>query len=80
MKELSPDAVFVSIPEPLPVGTTVTLKIGDAAREARVEDVVESADPTAVGMRVRWGGAAPAARPVPAQGTRTVEGMVFETP
>ena len=60
VKELGPDAAFVGISEPLPVGTLVTLKIGDAVREARVDDVVESSEPTAVGMRVRWGGAAPA--------------------
>jgi 2-oxoglutarate dehydrogenase E2 component (dihydrolipoamide succinyltransferase) len=66
LKELGPDAIFVGMPEPLPVGTLISLKIGDATREARVEDVVESAEPTAVGMRVRWGAAAPAARPAPA--------------
>jgi pyruvate dehydrogenase E2 component (dihydrolipoamide acetyltransferase) len=66
LKELGPDAAFVGLPEPLPVGTLVTLKIGDAVREARVDDVVESAEPTAVGMRIRWGGTAPVARPAPA--------------
>lgn len=65
MKELGPDAIFVGIPEPLPVGTLVTLKIGDVVREARVDDVVESAEPSAAGMRVRFGGA-PAAKAVPA--------------
>jgi hypothetical protein len=66
VKDLGPDAAFVGIPEPLPVGTLVTLKIGDAVREARVDDVVESADATAVGMRVRWGGAAETSRSAPA--------------
>jgi hypothetical protein len=62
LKEL-PDAAFVSVSEPLPVGTLVSLKIGDAVREARVDEVLESADPTVAGMRVRWGGARTAAAP-----------------
>jgi hypothetical protein len=66
VKDLGPDAAFVGIPEPLPVGTLVTLKIGDAVREARVDDVVESSDATAVGMRVRWGGGAETSRSAPA--------------
>ena len=61
--ELGPDAAFVGISEPLPVGTLVTLKIGDVVREAWVDEVVESSEPSAVGMRVRWGASAPAARP-----------------
>jgi hypothetical protein len=65
VKELGPDAAFVGLSEPLPVGTRVTLKIGDEVREARVDEVVESAEPTVVGMRVRWGGAAAATRPAP---------------
>jgi hypothetical protein len=46
------EALFLGISEPLPVGTLVTLKIGDVVREARVDEVVEAADPSAVGMRV----------------------------
>jgi hypothetical protein len=63
---LGAGSAFVGVPEPLPVGTLVTLKIGDAVYEARVDDVVESSEPTAVGMRVSWGGAprAPAPRVV----------------
>jgi hypothetical protein len=60
VRELGPDAAFVGISEPLPVGTLVTLKIGDAVREAWVDEVVESSEPSAVGMRVRWGASAPA--------------------
>ncbi|HVU51355.1 MAG TPA: hypothetical protein VHL80_11745 [Polyangia bacterium] len=67
VKELGEDAIFVGIPDPLPVGTPVTLKIGDAIREARVDDVVESAEPSAAGMRLRFGAAAPAARTAPPQ-------------
>jgi hypothetical protein len=57
VKELGPEAAFVSVPEPMPVGTLLTLKIGDSVRQARVEEVVEAAEPTVVGMRVSWGGA-----------------------
>jgi hypothetical protein len=66
-RDLGEDGAFVGIAEPLPVGTSVTLKIGDAVREGRVDEVVESADPSVVGMRVSWGGAArtlPATKPV----------------
>ena len=57
-RDLGEDGAFVGVAEPLPVGTSVTLKIGEAVREGRVVEVLESADPSVVGMRVRWGGAA----------------------
>jgi hypothetical protein len=66
-RDLGEGGAFVGVAEPLPVGTNVTVKIGDAVREGRVDEVVESADPAVVGMRVSWGGAArtlPAAKPV----------------
>jgi len=66
VKDLGPEAAFVGIPEPLPVGTLVTLKIGDVIRQARVDEVVESAEPATAGMRVGWGGAAVAPRPTAA--------------
>jgi hypothetical protein len=66
LRDQGAEGTFVGIPEPLPVGTLVTLKIGESVREARVDEVVESADASAVGMHVRWGNAAPAARPAPA--------------
>jgi hypothetical protein len=69
-RDLGDDGTFVGIAEPMPVGTTVTLKIGDVVREGHVDEVVESADPNAVGMRVRWGGVARTAassRPAPAK-------------
>jgi hypothetical protein len=68
-RDLGEGGAFVGIAEPLPVGTSVTLKIGDAVREGRVDEVVESADPAVVGMRVSWGEAArtlPAPAPVAA--------------
>jgi hypothetical protein len=62
VRDLGEEGAFVALPEPLPVGTTVTLKIDDVARSAIVEEVVESAEPSAAGMRVRWGAAVPMAR------------------
>lgn len=61
------DGAFVGFPEPLPVGTRLTLKIGEAVRDARVEEVVESPDPAVAGMRVRFiaEGAAAAAADLP---------------
>ena len=68
VRDLGEEGAFVGIAEPMPVGTAVTLKIGDAVREGRVDEVVESSDPATVGMRVRWGGvarSAPAPTAVP---------------
>jgi len=65
VKDLGVASAFVGVSEPLPVGTLVTLKIGDAVHEARVDDVVESSEPTSVGMRVSWGGGARAPEPAP---------------
>jgi|SRR5579863_10359977 len=59
--EAASGRAFVGILEPLPVGTRLTLKTGEAVREARVEEVVESSEPAVAGMRVHWGEASPAA-------------------
>jgi hypothetical protein len=63
VRELDEDGgfvtAFVSLAEPMPVGTAVTLTIGEDVRSAIVEEVVESAEPAAVGMRVRWGAGSP---------------------
>jgi hypothetical protein len=62
---------FLAFAEPLPTGTRVELR-GEGLRQvARVEDVIESADPAVTGMRVRFvaeGAAEPmvAAAPAPA--------------
>jgi hypothetical protein len=67
-RDLGAEGAFVGIAEPMPVGTAVTLTIGETIRPAIVDAVVESADASAVGMRVRWGGAAaPAPRSEPAK-------------
>ncbi|HVZ75599.1 MAG TPA: hypothetical protein VHJ20_24670 [Polyangia bacterium] len=52
VRGLDAHGAFIGLPEPLPVGTIVTLKLAEGSKEARVEEVVESADPNAVGMRV----------------------------
>jgi hypothetical protein len=63
---------FVVFSEPLPVGTALLLKIDDQEKlqPARVTEVVESADASAAGMRVRFVSAAeeraPAPKPAPA--------------
>src|SRR4029079_4326836 len=58
---------FLVFSEPLPVGTSLTLKIDEKEQPAVVTEVVESADASAAGMRVRFGTAAaktaPASRP-----------------
>jgi hypothetical protein len=59
--------MFVGISEPLPVGTLVTLKVGDALREALVAEVIEAADPSSVGMRVSFDVGARAVAPAPSQ-------------
>jgi pyruvate dehydrogenase E2 component (dihydrolipoyllysine-residue acetyltransferase) len=72
LRDQGAEGTFVGIPEPLPVGTLVTLKIGDEVRQARVDEVVESAEPNAVGMRVHFRdprAATPAPRPTPAAAT-----------
>jgi hypothetical protein len=45
---------FINLGEPMPVGTLLTLRLSDSIKEARVEDVIESVDPTVAGMRVRF--------------------------
>jgi hypothetical protein len=54
VRDLDDRGAFVTFSEPLPVGTVVTLRLGDTIKEARVDQVVESADPAAAGMRVRF--------------------------
>jgi hypothetical protein len=56
---------FINLGEPLPVGTLLTLKLSDSIKEARVEDVIESVDPTVAGMRVRFLSSKPAERSGP---------------
>ena len=78
VRELDTRGLFLGITEPLPVGTPVTLKIGDESVEGKVASVAESQELARAGMRVRFldpsaaalfgtpGAAAPEAEPPPA--------------
>src|SRR4051812_24855974 len=52
-------SVFLGISDPMPVGTTLSLKIDEQIVEGRVQQVTESPEPSRCGMRVRL--ASPAA-------------------
>jgi hypothetical protein len=80
--EIDESSLFLPVPDPLPVGTKVSLKLGDRAVEGRVIGVSESSEPSKCGMKIRVGGAvgsvavsaaaAPAAMPsaeMPAEGS-----------
>ena len=54
VRDYSPTGVFVGISDPMPVGTMLSLKVGEQLTDGRVEQVVESADPTSAGMRIRF--------------------------
>lgn len=56
--EIDEGGLFLPVPDPLPVGTKVTLKIDDRPVDGRVISVSESADPAKCGMKIRIGGAA----------------------
>jgi len=59
------NSLFVSVPDPLPVGTKIGLKVDDRALEGRVIGVAESADSAKCGMKIRIGSAASAAAAAP---------------
>jgi hypothetical protein len=52
------ESLFVPVPDPLPVGTKVGIKIDDRMLDGRVIAVAESTDSAKCGMKVRIGGAA----------------------
>jgi hypothetical protein len=60
VRDLDASGAFVVFAEPLPVGTVLSLKIGEGFRDARVGEVIESADAAAAGMRVVFTSAPPA--------------------
>jgi hypothetical protein len=67
--DIDESSLFLPIPDPLPVGTKVSLKLDDRAVEGRVIGVSESSEPSKCGMKVQIGGAgsaAPAAVAAPA--------------
>lgn len=61
VRELDTQGLFLGITEPMPVGTVVTLKIGDRAVQAKVAGVAESQELARAGMRVRFADPASAA-------------------
>lgn len=61
VRELDTRGLFLGITEPLPVGTAVTLKIGDESVAGKVSAVAESQELARAGMRVRFADPASAA-------------------
>jgi hypothetical protein len=55
--ESGENSVFVPVPDPLPVGTKVGLKIDDRTLDGRVIAVAESTESSKCGMKIRIGGA-----------------------
>jgi hypothetical protein len=55
VRELDTKGLFLGVTDPLPVGTDVTLKVGDRVVEGKVASVQESQDTAQSGMRVRFG-------------------------
>jgi hypothetical protein len=66
LRDRTDTGVFVVFGEPLPVGTALVLKIDEKDQNARVTEVVESADASAAGMKVRFVKAGEKAAPSPA--------------
>ena len=64
--EIDENGLFLPLPDPLPVGTRLNLKIDGRAADARVIAVSESAEPGKAGMKVRIGPAGAAAVPAAA--------------
>jgi len=54
VRELDTQGLFLGVTEPMPVGTVVTLRIGDQAVQAKVAAVAESQELARAGMRVRF--------------------------
>jgi hypothetical protein len=54
LRDQNEAGAFVGFSEPLPVGTPVSVKIGESIKEARVAEVIESPDPALAGMRIRF--------------------------
>ena len=75
IRDRDDQGAFLVFGEPLPVGTRIAFKLDDQGKEqhARVTEVVESADASAAGMRVRFVSAGerersgPLVAPVPAR-------------
>jgi hypothetical protein len=59
--ECGQSSLFVSVPDPLPVGTKVGIKVDDRTFDGRVMSVAESTDSAKCGMKIRIGGSATSA-------------------
>jgi hypothetical protein len=46
--------LFLGLADPMPVGTKLSVRVGEDAVDGRVEQVLESGDPAKAGMRVRF--------------------------
>ena len=64
VKDWTATGAFIGFAEPLPSGTAIELRGENLAQAARVDDVIESADPNVAGMRVSFV-ASSAAAPTP---------------
>ena len=53
--DIDGESLFLAVPDPLPVGSRVSLKIDDRTLEGRVVHVQESTDLTRCGMTVKLG-------------------------
>jgi hypothetical protein len=53
VRDWTPSGAFIGFAEPLPTGTRIEL-CGEETREARIEEAIESSDPSQSGMRVRF--------------------------
>jgi hypothetical protein len=51
--DVDAQSVFLGISDPMPVGSTVSLKVDEQLVEGRVQQVTESTEPSRCGMRVR---------------------------
>ena len=58
--ESAENSVFVQVPDPLPVGTKVGLKIDDRTLDGKVIAVAESTESSKCGMKIHIGGASSA--------------------
>ena len=63
VKNWTATGAFIGLPEPLPSGTAIELRGENVVQAARVEDVIESADPNVAGMRVSFVAASAGAAP-----------------
>jgi hypothetical protein len=52
--DLEANGLFLGIGDPMPVGTVIGVKVDDDLVEGRVVDVVESAEPSKCGIRIRF--------------------------